>query len=111
MRPSVMTGQIFRPVAQLILVLTAIIVSAEIWPLAGAWAAASVMAAAIAAVWLWRRIHRRHYTPSPFDRVAYWRFSGPRAITDLVSSALERLDDKPTVCGGRHRLIVHHPRR
>ena len=92
MRPSVMTGQIFRPLAQMALVLLAIAVSSEIWPLAGAWAAASVVTAVLVGIWLWRRMHRHHYDRSPFDRVAYWRFAAPRAVTDLVSSALERLD-------------------
>ena len=97
MRPSVLAGQIFRPVAQLVFVVAAIVVSTEIWPLALAWAVASVATALGVAVWLWRRLRRPSSQPpspeaEPFHARDYWRFAAPRAVTDLVSSALERLD-------------------
>ncbi len=97
MRPSVLAGQVFRPIAQLALVAVVIVASAETWPLAAAWAAASVGTAAWIATWTWRRLQQgqRPATSRPattFSATDYWRFSGPRAVTDLVSSALERLD-------------------
>ena len=97
MRPSVMVGQLFRPIAQLVLVVVVVAVSTDTWPLALAWAVASVVAAVAIAGWLWQRIRRstRSHdagTGGPFDAGDYWRFAGPRAVTDLVASALERLD-------------------
>ncbi len=97
MRPSVLAGQVFRPVAQLVLVVIAIVVSAEIWPLAVAWAVASIATAFWVAAWLSRRLRRSGGQASspdapPFQPRDYWQFAGPRAITDLVSSALERID-------------------
>jgi O-antigen/teichoic acid export membrane protein len=108
MRPAVLAGQIVRPVTQLAFVVLAIIVSDEIWPLAVAWAASSVLTMATVGTWLHRRlgsVKRRYITEAEdlggvdsgteragFSPRAYWRFSAPRALSDLLSSMLERLD-------------------
>lgn len=92
MRPSVLSGQIVRPMAQLIFVAAAVAISTEIWPVAVAWAAASFVAMIPAALWLHRRLRRVTRPPLAFRALDYWRFTTPRAMTDLVSSALERLD-------------------
>lgn len=92
MRPSVVYGQILRPVAQLVFVLLAIVTSAQIWPLGLAWSAAAVVTLVPSAFWLWRRLTRIVMPPEPFGLARYWRFAGPRAAADLVSSLLERLD-------------------
>ena len=108
MRPAVLAGQIVRPVTQLVFVVLAIIISDEIWPLAAAWAASSVLTMATVGTWLHRRlgsVRRRYITDAEevetadgdpgevgFSPRAYWRFSAPRALADLLSSMLERLD-------------------
>jgi O-antigen/teichoic acid export membrane protein len=92
MRPAVVSGQIVRPVAQLLFVLVAVAASTEIWPLAVAWAAASLVAAIPVALWLRARLHRGRHPRVAFRAGEYWRFAAPRAVTDLVSSALERSD-------------------
>ncbi|MCP3989892.1 MAG: oligosaccharide flippase family protein [Actinomycetia bacterium] len=92
MRPSVWSGQIIRPVAQFLLVVVAVAVSAEIWPLAAAWATASLIATISVALWLRWRLRRDDWPPSPFRAAEYWRFAAPRSVTDLVASVLERLD-------------------
>ena len=92
MRPAVLSGQIVRPIAQLLFVLVAVLVSTTIEPLAVAWASASVVAAIPIALWLRKRVRRGRHLRTSFDAAGYWRFAAPRAATDLVSSSLERLD-------------------
>lgn len=115
MRPAVLAGQIVRPLTQLAFVVFATLISDEIWPLALAWAASSVLTMATVGSWLVRRlgsVKRRYqnntsdeptYEESDesadqstvgktFNRRDYWRFSAPRAFSDLLSSMLERLD-------------------
>jgi O-antigen/teichoic acid export membrane protein len=116
MRPSVLSGQIVRPLAQLAFVVGVLLITTEIWPLAAAWAAASVIATIPAAIWLRRRLGRITTPRSPFRVLDYWRFTAPRALTDLVSSALERLDvllvayflseTEAGLYGASNRLIV-----
>lgn len=116
MRPSVLSGQVVRPLIQLVLVIVAVSVTAEVWPLAAVWAVASVAGAVPAAVWLRRRLALVTKAPSPFSALQYWRFTAPRALTDLVSSALERVDillvafllseTEAGLYGASNRLIV-----
>lgn len=92
MRPSVLSGQVIRPLAQLAFVIIAIILTTGVWPLAAAWAAASVTATVPAAIWLRRRLANITKPRRPFPAFDYWRFTAPRALTDLLSAALERVD-------------------
>ncbi|MEM7324261.1 MAG: polysaccharide biosynthesis C-terminal domain-containing protein [Actinomycetota bacterium] len=110
MRPAVVAGQIVRPLTQLGFVSVAIVISDEVWPLALAWAASSVLTMATVGSWLRRRLQvvaERHGTDgagrpaddadgtgdsATFSRSVYWRYSAPRALADLLSAMLERLD-------------------
>ncbi len=93
MRPSVMAGQIVRPITQLVLVITAAFVaSAGLVGVAIAWSTAAYMALIPILAWMVLRLRRRQLGESTLSLSNYWRFTGPRAVTDLVSSALERLD-------------------
>lgn len=95
MKPWVVAGQIVRPSVQLALVVVAAITTDELWPLAAAWVAGTAVALALLVVWL------RGFTAGldgadPADvaaaRSELWAFSRPRALSDVVHSALERLD-------------------
>lgn len=106
MRPAVFGGQIVRPLTQLGFVVVAMLMSDELWPLAVAWALSSVATMATVGTWLTRRLTRvrdrnriAEREAGPTDRNTgefsireYWRFSAPRALSDLLSSMLERLD-------------------
>ncbi|MEM7275910.1 MAG: polysaccharide biosynthesis C-terminal domain-containing protein [Actinomycetota bacterium] len=94
MRPSVVAGQLVRPVTQLTFVVVATVMSDEVWPLAVAWALSSVLTMGTIGTWLRRRLRRVdvHGDPAPLDRGRYWRYTGPRAVADLLSAMLERLD-------------------
>ncbi len=99
MRPSVIAGQIVRPVVQLVLVAALVLLgSDQLWPLAAIWAISSLAAVLSVGQWLNKRlaaVSRRpasevhdHEPPLP----AYIQFTGPRAASDLLSAGLERLD-------------------
>ena len=92
MRPSVIAGQIVRPVAQLVLVTLAVVLSTELWPAAAAWAFSGLLMMLIVGWWLRRRLGTVVGRADPVAPGRYWRFAGPRALSDLVSSALERVD-------------------
>jgi O-antigen/teichoic acid export membrane protein len=118
MRPAVFAGQILRPLSQLVLVGVVIVTTDEVWPLALAWAASSALAMAAVGNWLRSRLARidrasngesdngatgnretdsgetdnGEAARSGFDPKTYWRFTGPRAVADLLSASLERLD-------------------
>lgn len=96
MRPSVIAGQIIRPLGQLVLVGAVILLSDEIWPLAAAWAASSAITMLSVGGWLRRRLGRvsldGHGSPTVISGREYWEFTSPRAAADLLSAALERLD-------------------
>jgi O-antigen/teichoic acid export membrane protein len=92
MRPSVLAGQIVRPLAQLALVSAVVVIGGRTEFLAAAWAGAAVITLVPIAVWLRARLARVRVTAETFRRREYWRFATPRAFTDLLSSALERLD-------------------
>ncbi len=68
MRPSVLAGQIIRPLSQLGLVLTVVLVTGDVWPLAIAWAVSSTLTMATVGVWLRKRlslIRRKHGVAEP----------------------------------------------
>ncbi len=92
MRPSVIAGQLVRPFCQLALVGVVILVADDVAALAWAWAGGALMSLVVIAVWLRRRLKRIEAPADAFRATEYWRFATPRAMTDLVSSALERLD-------------------
>ncbi len=106
MRPAVLIGQVIRPTSQLLAVLAVIVLTDSVWPLALAWAASSALTMGSIGLWLARRIARvrrrvagradRHPVDGPSRsatvRGDYWRFTGPRALADLLSAMLERLD-------------------
>jgi O-antigen/teichoic acid export membrane protein len=97
MRPSVIVGQVVRPVGRLVIVLAVMATTDSVVALAVAWAATSLVTATSIGLWLRRRVARlreRNGQPAPdhrFDR-EYARFAAPRALADLVSAALDRLD-------------------
>ena len=96
MRPSVVAGQLVRPLSQLALVGTVMATTGSLPDLALAWAASAALALATIAPWLIRRmarVRRRHPDPGdPLMAGRYRRFAAGRAGADLISAALERLD-------------------
>lgn len=93
MRPSVLAGQVVRPVSQLLLVLlAAFAVSAGLIGVAVAWTTAAYIALVPVLAWIVLRLGRRSRLLDSVQRLEYWRFTAPRAVADMVSSALERLD-------------------
>jgi O-antigen/teichoic acid export membrane protein len=99
MRPAVLIGQIARPLGQLILVLAVAIVTDEVWPLALAWAISSTLSVVSAGAWLRKRLSAvtgrsfsKQHPSSNEVRNEYWRFTAPRALSDLLSASLDRLD-------------------
>ncbi len=116
MRPSVIAGQFVRPVTQLILVGAVIALAADVAALAWAWTGAAVASLTVIAFWLHRRVRRIDAAGESFASADYWRFATPRAMTDMVSSGLERLDlllvaylldeAQAGVYGASNRLVV-----
>ncbi len=120
MRPAVLVGQVARPLAQLSLVLVVIVTTDEVWPLALAWAVSSFAAMVAGGAWLRGRVGELRTRVSQrsaearavadknpggaadaggdagdsttLERGEYLRFTGPRALSDLLSASLERLD-------------------
>ena len=92
MRPSVIAGQLVRPIVQLALVAVVVVAAADVAALAWAWAGAAMVSLGVIALWLRGRLNRVDAPADPFRSSDYWRFAAPRALTDVVSSALERLD-------------------
>ena len=82
----------FAPLSQLALIAVVIGFGAGVAALAWAWAAAALMALLVIATWLRARLQRITAPPTSFRAADYWRFAAPRAVTDVVSAALERLD-------------------
>lgn len=116
MRPSVVAGQLVRPIVQLILVVLVVVVAGDVAALAWAWAGSAVASLVVIAAWLRKRLERIDVSAGSFRSSIYWRFAAPRALTDIVSSALERLDlllvayvlgeAQAGVYGAANRLIV-----
>ncbi|MGH1489116.1 MAG: lipopolysaccharide biosynthesis protein [Acidimicrobiales bacterium] len=110
MRPSVLAGQIIRPLSQLLLVIAVIVISDDVWPLAVAWALASAITMLTIGGWMRGRLGQVRQNISNRESAdtdgtggtdgqgavvssgEYWRFTGPRAAADLLSASLERLD-------------------
>jgi O-antigen/teichoic acid export membrane protein len=96
MRPSVVSGQLIRPLSQLVLVLVVVSTVDSLPALALAWAASSALTMVSIGSWVRRRLAlvRRRNTDPPDGNVtgAYLRFSVGRAGADLVAAALERID-------------------
>lgn len=115
MRPSVLVEQVGRSLLQVVLVITAVWLSADM-TLAVAWAAAYLPAAVWAVLW-WRSLRRRRSSPmsdppapgtsTPDPSAAapltsevgdrdlrrdFWRFSGPRALASVGQMTMQRLD-------------------
>lgn len=93
MRANVVVEQLGRPVAQLALVLLAVLlVDGRLLPLA--WSFAYLPAAAMAILW-WRKVARRlpaaEQAPTSV-RGEFWRFSAPRAAASVGQVAMQRLD-------------------
>lgn len=96
MRPSVLCGQLLRPISQLLLVVAVLMTADSLPTLALAWAGSSLLTALAIGWWLRRRVARIDVNnpgpASPGVRGRYLRFASGRAGADLVSAALERLD-------------------
>lgn len=96
MRPSVVSGQLIRPLSQLALVLVVMATVDSLPALALAWAASSVLTMVSIGSWVRRRLARvrQRNTDPPGGEVtgAYLRFAVGRAGADLVAAALERID-------------------
>ena len=92
MRPAVIVGQLLRPILQFALVALVVLASGQPVGLAVAWGAAAVVTAVPIAAWLRRRLKKIPHAAQPFSSSEYWRFAAPRALTDVLSSALERVD-------------------
>ena len=119
MRPAVLTGQFVRPLAQLGFVAAVVALAGQPVLLAVAWALAAALALMPITIWMRRRLARITVPAASAASVGttgYWRFAAPRAITDLLSSALERADlllvayfldeTQAGVYGTSNRLIV-----
>lgn len=119
MRPNVVVEQLVRPVLQLLLVVTAVIILPSSGALAWAWASPYLSAAILAAIW-WRRLLRRMIRRSDGASTAgltkasdepngaagqgpavpeelslsreFWRFTAPRALASVGQMAMQRLD-------------------
>ncbi len=97
MRPSVLSGQIIRPLGQFVLVIAVTVASDELWPLAVAWVLGALAAVVPVALWVQRRVSvpsasERSADSEAAARAELWTFSRPRAASDLIHAALERLD-------------------
>jgi O-antigen/teichoic acid export membrane protein len=91
MRPSVMIGAILRPGVQLVVLAGLVALSTPLWVLGFAWLTAGLASAAAGLWWLARRI-----APIPVadddGRAEFWGHARPRAASDILHGALERLD-------------------
>lgn len=95
MRPWLMSGQIIRPALQFLLLIAVAVATDALWPLAVAWVVGTTVAIVPLARWLHRRM-AGFVEDDPADvaaaRSELWAFSRPRALSDVVHAALERLD-------------------
>lgn len=91
MRPSVWVGSVIRPGVQLVVLVTLVALSSPLWMLGFAWLTAGLASAVAGLWWLVRRI-----APIPASdedgRVEFWGHARPRAASDILHGALERLD-------------------
>lgn len=91
MGPSVLVGSVVRPGVQLLVLAVMVVASSPLWMLGFAWLAAGLTAAVAGLWWLARRIG-----PIPVGdddrRAEFWDHARPRAASDVLHGALERLD-------------------
>lgn len=91
MRPSVWVGSVVRPGVQLVVLGVLVALSSPLWVLGFAWLTAGLAAAVAGLWWLVRRI-----APIPVSdddgRGEFWGHARPRAASDILHGALERLD-------------------
>jgi O-antigen/teichoic acid export membrane protein len=98
-RATVMVDKIGRPVAQLLLVLVASLLVADLLGLTIAWAIPYAIAALVSS-WLFRRFLQRrgtyrHVEPTKIYKDLkrdFWRFTWPRSITGISQMAIQRMD-------------------
>lgn len=95
MRPTVVVERIGRPIAQVALTLL-VIVASQTDLLALAWGVPYVGALVVGAAWLAQARPRVVAAASggdtPFSPTAFWRYTAPRLVNNLVQMALQRLD-------------------
>jgi O-antigen/teichoic acid export membrane protein len=91
MRPSVWVGSVIRPGVQLVVLVGLVALSSPLWMLGLAWLTAGLASAVAGLWWLVRRI-----APMPVSdedgRAEFWGHARPRAASDILHGALERLD-------------------
>lgn len=92
MRPSVMIGAILRPGVQLVVVAGLVGMSAPLWVLGFGWLTAGLASAAAGSWWLARRIAPIPVAADDDGRAEFWSHARPRAASDILHGALERLD-------------------
>ena len=98
MTPTILVERIGRPLAQLVLVVGALLVGSTAL-LVPAWSV-PYLAALLAAGWSLRRLRgayrarHRDARPAPAGEVAgpFWRYSAPRVLANVAQIALQRLD-------------------
>lgn len=91
MRPAVLWGQVVRPSVQTVLMVLTMAVTAAPWALGLSWGVSSLLVVAPALLWVQRRL--AGVPPSATDdRPLFWSYARPRALSDIIHSALERLD-------------------
>lgn len=91
MRPSVFSGQIVRPISQVALVTMVAVLTDSLWLLAVAWGISSVLTLVPVTRWLINRLAQIDAEPTDVGQ-EFWAYTRPRALSDMLHSALERLD-------------------
>lgn len=95
MRPSVLYGAIIRPLALVGTLAALVFLSDELWLVAFAWFVAGLTSLVLSMWWLRRRMADFTMAETGNDddhRAAFWSFTRPRALSDIIHAALERLD-------------------
>lgn len=92
MRPSVMIGAILRPGVQLVVLAALVVLSTPLWVLGFAWLTAGLASAAAGLWWLARRVTPIPVADDDDGRAEFWGHARPRAASDILHGALERLD-------------------
>ncbi|WP_245878914.1 lipopolysaccharide biosynthesis protein [Streptosporangium subroseum] len=91
MRPTVLLDGMFQPVAQLVLVGTALLAGLGSVPvLAAAWALPSLPVLLLASLWLHRRLPYTPYLPGTARDL--WRHTWPRSLAAAIQAVFQRLD-------------------
>lgn len=91
MRPAVFWGQVVRPTVQTVLMVITMLFTAAPWALGLSWGLSSIAVLVPSLLWLARRVADLP-VDGPDDRAAFWSYTRPRAMSDIIHSALERLD-------------------